>query len=146
MINDGQSGGGPHPLVAAAVVVRGGRVLLVRRSVPEAGLVWQFPAGKVEPGESDIVAAVRETREEVGLLVSPIRRLGERTHPATGWCISYVACRVDGGDAGVAAPSEVAEVAWCDRLELATLVQSALHEPVRAFLDAALHPLGYRST
>lgn len=43
--------------VAAAVVVSNGRVLLVRRQIAEGELSWQFPAGKVEPGESDRQAA-----------------------------------------------------------------------------------------
>ena len=41
-MNDGQ--------VAAAVIVDGVRVLLVRRAVAEGRLLWQFPAGKAEPG------------------------------------------------------------------------------------------------
>jgi 8-oxo-dGTP diphosphatase len=132
-----------QPSIAAAIVVHEGRVLLVRRSVPEAGLVWQFPAGKVEAGESAVEAAVRETRDEVGLRVSPIMRLGERLHPATRRRVIYVACQVDGGSACVAAPAEVADVAWCDRGNLAKLVRSRLHGPVAAYLDGALrHPAG----
>jgi 8-oxo-dGTP diphosphatase len=144
MIGDSvPTGEGAHPPVAAAVVVHDGRVLLVRRSLPEAGLVWQFPAGKIEACESDVEAAVRETWEEVGLLVSPITQLGERVHPATGRRIIYVACQVDGGSVCVAAPAEVAEVAWCDRGDLAKLVPSPLYGPVAAYLDGMLrHPAG----
>jgi 8-oxo-dGTP diphosphatase len=39
--------------IAAAVIVSNGRVLLVRRRVQEGRLSWQFPAGKVELGESE---------------------------------------------------------------------------------------------
>jgi 8-oxo-dGTP diphosphatase len=53
--------------VAAAVVVADGRVLLIRRAVPEGELVWQLPAGKIEPGEDALAAAARETFEETGL-------------------------------------------------------------------------------
>ncbi|GIF01786.1 NUDIX hydrolase [Paractinoplanes rishiriensis] len=49
-----------HLPIAAAVIVDDGRVLLVRRRVYEGRLSWQFPAGKVEPGESPDAAAVRE--------------------------------------------------------------------------------------
>ncbi|WNI23487.1 NUDIX hydrolase [Streptomyces sp. ITFR-16] len=39
--------------VAAAIVARDARVLLVQRRVTEGDLSWQFPAGKIEPGERD---------------------------------------------------------------------------------------------
>jgi 8-oxo-dGTP diphosphatase len=47
------------PDIGAAVVTHGGQVLLIRRAVPEGTLSWQFPAGKIEPGESTEDAAVR---------------------------------------------------------------------------------------
>jgi 8-oxo-dGTP diphosphatase len=57
--------------VAAAVVVQGERVLLVRRRVAEGALSWQFPAGRIEPEETPWEATARETEEETGLLVVP---------------------------------------------------------------------------
>jgi 8-oxo-dGTP diphosphatase len=67
-----QSGGVPLLLVAACVLIDGsGRVLIARR--PEgramAGL-WEFPGGKLEPGESPEDALARELREELGIDVS----------------------------------------------------------------------------
>jgi 8-oxo-dGTP diphosphatase len=54
-------------LGAGTVVHRRGRLLLVKRAeAPHLGL-WSFPGGKVEVGESPQEAAVRETKEEVGL-------------------------------------------------------------------------------
>ena len=54
--------------VVGAAVVRDGRVLACRRTGPErlAGL-WEFPGGKVEPGESDEAALARELVEELGV-------------------------------------------------------------------------------
>ncbi|CAN3982152.1 Mutator mutT protein (7,8-dihydro-8-oxoguanine-triphosphatase) (EC / Thiamin-phosphate pyrophosphorylase-like protein [Kitasatospora purpeofusca] len=66
------------PGIAAAILVHEGRVLLVRRRVSEGQLSWQFPAGKIEPGESPDAAAVRETTEETGLGVVAVKFLGER--------------------------------------------------------------------
>jgi 8-oxo-dGTP diphosphatase len=48
----------PFPAVAAAVIVEREGVLLVRRRIAEGALVWQFPGGKLEPGESAEAAAV----------------------------------------------------------------------------------------
>jgi mutator protein MutT len=53
-------------LVVGAALVRHGRVLATRRTHPaSAAGRWEFPGGKVEPGESPQEAAVREVREEL---------------------------------------------------------------------------------
>ncbi|WP_313750822.1 NUDIX hydrolase [Streptomyces parvus] len=127
-----------NPAVAAAVVVQDGRVLLVRRRVSEGALSWQFPAGKIESGESAGEAAAREAREETGLLVTPQIVLGQRVHPMTGWEIHYVACRRSGGEAGIASPDEVADLAWVAHGEIPHYVPYGLFKPVRDYLDEAL--------
>jgi 8-oxo-dGTP diphosphatase len=127
-----------RPAIAAAVIVDDGLVLLVRRRVAEGPLSWQFPAGKVEPGESGAEAAVRETREETGLTVRATGSLGQRVHPQTGRTMLYTACEVVDGTARVAAEAELADVAWCDRAGLATLVPHPLFGPVQQHLDVSL--------
>ena len=58
-------------LVVGAAVVRDGRVLACRRTTPpEAAGRWEFPGGKVEPGESPEVALVRELHEELGVVAA----------------------------------------------------------------------------
>lgn len=54
--------------VALAVAVRSGKVLVARRGEGShlEGL-WEFPGGKIEPGESPLAAASRELREETAL-------------------------------------------------------------------------------
>lgn len=124
----------PNPPVAAGIIVREGRVLMVRRRVTEDDLVWQFPAGKVEPGETVEETAARETREETGLTVQAVTVLGERIHPATGRTITYVACNPLAGEAHAAAPREVAEVAWVPLDRLGEHVTHELYGPVRDYL------------
>ncbi len=66
-------GGAVEPLlvVAAALVDRDGRVLVQQRPAgkPMAGL-WEFPGGKMEPGETPEAALIRELAEELGIGVS----------------------------------------------------------------------------
>ncbi|MBG0567909.1 NUDIX hydrolase [Actinoplanes aureus] len=124
--------------VVAAVIVQGGRVLLIRRAVGEGRLSWQFPAGKVEPGERTHAAAVRETLEETGLAVRVVGDLGTRVHPETDRTMFYLACEVENGTAYPASQAEVAEVAWCDLEAVAALVPYPLYGPVQRYLDDRL--------
>ena len=54
--------------VVAALIRRGGAVLVQQRHEREArALLWEFPGGKVEPGETDAQALARECREELAV-------------------------------------------------------------------------------
>jgi 8-oxo-dGTP diphosphatase len=57
-------------VAACALVNRAGRILIAQRPAgkPMAGL-WEFPGGKVEPGESPEEAVIREMREELGVVI-----------------------------------------------------------------------------
>jgi mutator protein MutT len=57
-------------LVVAAVIERDGEVLVARRrEAGERAGLWEFPGGKVEPGEGERAALARELREELGVRV-----------------------------------------------------------------------------
>lgn len=58
----------PLLVVAAALIAGDGRVLMQRRRLTsEHGGLWEFPGGKLEPGESPESALVREIDEELGI-------------------------------------------------------------------------------
>jgi 8-oxo-dGTP diphosphatase len=68
MAQGGRGGARARVVVVAAVVERGGRVLVSQRG-PAGGQPgrWEFPGGKREPGEDDRTALRRELREELGV-------------------------------------------------------------------------------
>lgn len=67
-----------RPEAIVAVVKSGKKVLLIRRgpSVRNAGY-WAPVTGEIEAGEGQEAAVVREVREEVGLMVRPLRKVWE---------------------------------------------------------------------
>ncbi len=71
----------PHVRAAVVVLVRGGRWLVQRRAPGGLlGGLWEFPGGRLEPGESPEAAARRELREETGLRAGPLRDRGVVRH------------------------------------------------------------------
>lgn len=128
----------PQPGISAAIIVQDGRVLMVRRRIKEGELMWQFPAGAIEVGETAEQAAVRETLEETGLEVRADRLLGRRVHPKTGREMSYTACELAAGIAHVADADELDAIAWVSHGEIAEYVPYGLFGPVQEYLDQAL--------
>lgn len=71
----------PRIVVVAAVVWREGRLLFTQRPPGGAlGLQWEFPGGKIEPGETPADALRREIREELGVEAQPLEELGRERH------------------------------------------------------------------
>jgi 8-oxo-dGTP diphosphatase len=72
----------PPPIpVVCALIGRGGRVLVARRPAHKhLPFKWEFPGGKVEPGETAGAAIVREIREELGCEFVIDRALPRFTH------------------------------------------------------------------
>lgn len=67
--------------VAAAVIRREGRILICQRPANKGNpLLWEFPGGKREPGESLESCLARECREELGVEIAVGRLLAETTH------------------------------------------------------------------
>ena len=74
----------PLIIVGAAIVVDGRVLGCERAEPPESAGRWEFPGGKVEPGESDVDALVRECEEELGVVVAVGDRIGEDVPLAHG--------------------------------------------------------------
>jgi 8-oxo-dGTP diphosphatase len=105
---------------AVALIDRDGRVLLTQR--PEgkslAGL-WEFPGGKVEPGETPEEALIRELREELGVdtwasCLAPLS-FASHTYPDFHLLMPLFACRKWDG---IAHGAEGQALAWVRPMDL----------------------------
>ena len=112
----------PLVLVAAGLIQDDrGRVLLSRRGPEDSlALMWEFPGGKVEVGESPEEALIREMNEEVGLLVSDLTPWQFVSHSYEKFHLLMVLFRC-GSYEGTAQALDVYDVGWFERDELTTL-------------------------
>lgn len=82
--------------MVAAAIVRDGRLLVAQRPLHKReGGKWELPGGKVEPGESEQGALVREIREELLCEVTADLRIGEGTIGDVRLC-AWLCSLVDG--------------------------------------------------
>ncbi len=102
--------------VIAAVCEREGRWLIAKRPAAKRhGGLWEFPGGKLEPGENDVDAAIRELREELGVDVTAVGDvLAEIGDAGTPFLIVFAAVLF----AGEAVALEHEELAWVAPHEL----------------------------
>jgi 8-oxo-dGTP diphosphatase len=71
-----------HIRVVAGVIERGGRYLITqRRASAVLPLLWEFPGGRVESGETDAAALKREVLHRLGVDVTPGQLISFVTHP-----------------------------------------------------------------
>jgi 8-oxo-dGTP diphosphatase len=101
-------------VVAGVIVGADGRILISQRRADQSlALLWEFPGGKVEPGEAPVAALVRELREELGIDVEVGRIWDVLFHPYDAFDLVMLVygCRLIAGSAEPRAV-EVAAFAW----------------------------------
>lgn len=127
-------------VVVGAAIIENGRVLACERSAPpEVAGRWEFPGGKVEPGESETAALIRECAEELAVRVEIGRRVGRDVRMAHGRSVLRVyAARILHGDQPKAL--EHSELRWLSADELDTVSWLPADAPIVAALRPLLSP------
>jgi 8-oxo-dGTP diphosphatase len=123
-------------IVGAAIIARGQVLACARADPPEMAGRWEFPGGKVEPGETEVEALIRECDEELGVRVEVGDRIGGDVRLGHGRSVLRVyAARLVDGDRP--RPLEHSELRWLTANEL----HSVVWLPADAPIVAALPPL-----
>jgi 8-oxo-dGTP diphosphatase len=107
----------PVPCVGGLTYDPDGRLLLIRRGNEPGRGLWSVPGGRLEPGETDAMALVREMAEETGLLVEPGALVGRVQRGP--FAIADYRCAVVGG--ALRAGDDATDARWCDAATLAAL-------------------------
>ena len=116
--------------VTCAIIVRDELVLGAQRSATmRKPLKWEFPGGKIEPGETLEDCIRRELKEELGIEVELLWRGPDFPYPIDQPDIALLpfVVRITGG---ILHPAEHAELRWCTREELPHLDWAEADVPV----------------
>jgi 8-oxo-dGTP diphosphatase len=123
-------------VAACALVDADGRVLLAKRPLgkPMAGL-WEFPGGKVEPGETPEAALIRELKEELDIDVAakclaPLS-FASHSYPEFHLLMPLFVCRRWEGDIS---PLQGQQLAWVRAQKLAGYAMPPADEPLKVVL------------
>ncbi len=119
---------------AGVVIIRDGKTLLAQRKGSHSSGAWGSMGGHVEFGETPVEAAIREAKEELGIVIGNLKFISctslqkEQTHYID---ISFVA-EILSGEPVIMEPEKIASIGWYELDEL----PRPLFEPVRIVLEA----------
>jgi 8-oxo-dGTP diphosphatase len=105
--------------VVAAVIEDAGRYLITQRTTGAVlPLLWEFPGGRVEEGETDVEALIREVQHRIGVDVRVVEKLGDHIHEYEAYDVhlAMFACRLGAG--AKPHPVSVNAVRWVTSSEM----------------------------
>ena len=123
-------------VVVGAAIVGAGRLLVAQRAYPQelAGR-WELPGGKVEPGETEPAAVVRECREELGVGVEVGVRVGPELVIRDGLVLHAWSARLVEGEPTAI---EHADLRWIGAVEVAGIAWLPTNAPLVPHLERLL--------
>jgi len=112
----------PAGTVVAAAIIHHGEVLAAQRATPPAlAGRWEFPGGKVEYGETEFQALIRECKEEIGVAITPERFLGEVPNPYGQGSVRLWSAVLTGRGSELPIALEHRELRWLGAEELSSV-------------------------
>jgi len=110
------------PCVGAVIKDDLGRLLLIKRGHEPSKGLWSIPGGRIEPGEPDAAAVIREVREETGLSVAVGRLIGTVRRPSGAGSVLDIRDYAASVIGGTLVPGDDADDAvWAGAADLQTL-------------------------
>ena len=99
--------------VVAAVIEHEGRYLITQRNANAVlPLLWEFPGGRLEPGEGETTCLQREVRGRIGVDVEVGHKLGEQLQYYTGYQVHLTMYSCTLKDEARPYPAAVADLRW----------------------------------
>jgi 8-oxo-dGTP diphosphatase len=123
--------------VCAAVIIKNSKVLLTSRpDHQEHAGFWEFPGGKLEPGETPAECLIREIREELAVDITVYDTIFfiDHTYPGKKVRIRFIRCAIIGEKEP--SPQEGQDFAWVERHRLNDVDLLPADQPVAEFLGA----------
>jgi mutator protein MutT len=99
-----------------AIVIKNEKneILFIKRAMSKKTLpgAWSFPSGTVEIGEDINKTTIREAKEELNVLVIPIKIIAEKELPEFSVCLIFILCTIQSGKPIIKEPKEIDKFEW----------------------------------
>lgn len=117
------------PIIVGSVVTKDDKFLLVQEAQERCRGKWNLPTGHLEPGETLLQGAIRETKEECGLDVQPtgVCQIGNKIVDGDVFMSTIFATAITGGEIAFD-PQEILDVKWFSYEEI-TAMSDQLRNP-----------------